>query len=651
MLYSTRRTFFAGTASAALAPAFVASAKELPKGRNLLASAFPPGKLQGALMDRDRWKPYPVAADRAAWSALPEDALKRMAAAGEEQVGKPWPMLPATLFLEYRRNGNRSRFEAVCSARRSRLRELVLAECAVGNGRFLDEIVNGVWAVCEETSWVYPAHLSMQKAGHGLPDIAEPVVDLFNAETAAQMAWALYLLEPQLGKINPLIPERIRLEIDRRILTPCMERNDFSWMGLDDKRHSLNNWTPWIDSNWLTCALLVERDAARRTAAVHRAMRSVDCWLNSYYPDGGCDEGPGYWGRAGASLFDCLDLLHSASAGTIDFYRDPLVGEIGRYIYRAHIAEDWFINFADASASNHIAADLVFRYGRAIGDEKMAAFGADGAQRHGDFPRESIGRTLPALFNLKALREAKRYQPLVRDVWLPGIEVMAARATEGSTTGLYLAAQGGHNAESHNHNDVGNFIVFADGKPAIIDIGVETYTAKTFSPQRYEIWTMQSAYHNLPTIGGVMQAAGRQFEATSVSHRADAKEAVFALDLAKAYPPAAGILSWKRTLRMDRSNNEIEVVERYSLSKPSAITLTLMTPCRPVSAAPGRLSLEGTVEVLFDGNVLKPEIEEIKITDGRLRSSWGERLYRVLLKADKAPASGAFSVRIRQQPG
>ena len=77
---------------------------------------------------------------------------------------------------------------------------------------------------------------------------------------------------------------------------------------------------------------------------------------------------------------------------------------------------------------------------------------------------------------------------------------MAARSKDGSAEGLYLAAQGGHNAESHNHNDVGNFIVYADGQPAIIDVGVETYTAKTFSSQRYEIWTMQSAYHNLPSI-------------------------------------------------------------------------------------------------------------------------------------------------------
>ena len=78
-------------------------------------------------------------------------------------------MLPATLFLEYKRIGNRSNYEGVNGIRRNKLRNLVVAECAEGKGRFLDEIVNGLWATCEETFWGYPAHLSPQKAGPGLP--------------------------------------------------------------------------------------------------------------------------------------------------------------------------------------------------------------------------------------------------------------------------------------------------------------------------------------------------------------------------------------------------------------------------------------------------------------------------------------------------
>ena len=415
------------------------------------------------------------------------------------------------------------------------------------------------------------------------------------------------------------------------------------------KTRSLNNWTPWIDSNWLTCSLLFEDDP-RRGATAHRILRSLDSFLEGYHEDGGCDEGPSYWGRAGGSLFDCLDLFHSASAGRMDFFSLPLVREIGRYIYRAHIHGDYYVNFADASPKPHVPGGLVFRYGKRIGDEKMQGFGAF-VQSRREGSNDSIGRELRALFDSQ-LASARPSQPLLRDVWMPGLQVMAARVKEGSAEGLYLAAKGGHNAESHNHNDVGNFVVYAGGEPAIVDAGVETYSAKTFSAQRYEIWTMQSAYHNLPTIGGVMQSAGREFAARDVAYRADEKSVEFQLDIAAAYPAEAGLASWRRTLRLDRAANRVVVEDRYALNKSVPhIVFTLMTPCRAkVSAGEVSLSLAGSgaVRVLFDPNTLAAKVEEVPITDANLGGVWGPMLYRLQLTAVNPPREGAFSVRIEQ---
>ncbi len=267
-------------------------------------------------------------------------------------------------------------------------------------------------------------------------------------------------------------------------------------------------------------------------------------------------------------------------------------------------------------------------------------------------PGDSIGRQLPALFTLAEFRQARRSQALFRDAWLPGIQVMTARTQEGSAQGLYLAAQGGHNAESHNHNDVGNFIVFSNGAPAIIDVGVEAYTAKTFSPQRYEIWTMQSAYHNCPTIDGVMQAAGRQYAASDVACRSTDAMAEFRLDLANAYPKEANLESWKRALRLDRVKNEIEIADAYALKKGAqVITLTLMTPCRVTQEGPGKLSLAvasgNKVSVSYDA-ALTPTVEEVRLEDANLRAVWGERLYRILLRAERPPQRATWTTRITQ---
>jgi hypothetical protein len=441
------------------------------------------------------------------------------------------------------------------------------------------------------------------------------------------------------------------------MLSPNLSRN-FSWMGFpegpDRPARAPNNWNPWINSNWLTAALLLERDAKRRVASVHKILLSLDNFLNGYADDGGCDEGPGYWFRAGGSLLDCLELLLSATNGGLNVYDVPLIREIGRYIYRAHIYDRYFINFADASAVILIAGDLLFRYGRRIGDEKMSALGVYAASKAGAEPArsDSIGRQLPALFDLREIRAARGFQPLVRDAWFPGIQVMAARLADGSAEGLYLAAQGGHNAESHNHNDVGNFIVYADGRPAIIDVGVETYSAKTFSSRRYEIWTMQSAYHNLPTVDGVMQKEGREFAASDVNYHADEKAAELSLNIAGAYPPEAGLRHWNRTLRLDRTTNIVELRDEYALKRRAAdIVFTFMTPLPVEQGAPGELNLAGPggVRLHYDARSLSSATEAIPLNDGRLRGAWGERLYRVVLRAQNPPAEGAWLFRITQR--
>jgi hypothetical protein len=646
----SRRALLSSTTGAFALSAQDVKPTRAPEHRRLLAGSHSPDSIQRALLPQSQWRHFPPASDRSAWGALPSDTLASLAAAGEKALNQPWPSLPASVFLEYKRNGNRSRYEAIANERRTRLYTLVLAECADAEGRFLDEILNGLWLLCEETYWGRPAHLNLQKAGPGLPDAEEPTVDLFAAETGSLLAWSRFLLADALDSVSPLIRPRIVHEIKRRILDPCSARNDFWWMGLDPKQaRALNNWTPWIDSNWLTCSLLTEPETTR-PASVHKILTSLDRFLDSYHPDGGCDEGPGYWGHAGGSLFECLDLLHSASAGNLDFFPIPLVSEIGKYIYRAHVADDWYVNFADASARISVNGGLIYRYGRAISDSSLMAHGAYAASRESTGRRstDSIARILANLFHNAGLASTGKRPPLVQHAWLPGTQYFAARAKQGDTSGFFLAAQGGHNNESHNHNDVGNFIVFCDGLPVLIDVGVETYTAKTFSPRRYEIWTMQSAYHNLPTVNGAMQGAGRQFEARDCTAAASATESSLSLDLAAAYPPDAAIRSWQRLLRLDRTTNSVELTDAWSLGNPSnRIEFNFMTPC-PVSASPGRLALKtaaGAVVTLTHDPSLVFALDEIPIDDARLKPVWGSKLHRIRLTAEKAAAQGKASFR------
>ena len=621
----------------------------------MLAQRYSPETLNTILRPQSEWQPYPTITVRKAWDNILSTARTVHLQQGEQFLGYSWPSLPATLFLEYARNGDRERYQLPHFARRAALGHLVIAECIENQARFLDDIVNGIWAICEETYWGIPAHVGVQVAGDGLPDSTEPTVDLFAAETSSLLAWTHYLLGEQLDSVSPLVRPRIAREIDIRILTPNLERDDFWWMGFVDKRNGrrVNNWNPWICSNWLASALLMERDETRRQAMVAKILRSMDKFIDPHPLDGGCDEGPNYWGRAGASLFDCLELLYSATDGQIDLYDEPLIQEIGRFIHRVHIDEDYYINFADAPALVTPDPALVFHYGQRIQDESMMALGrwlaarqemADKGITQGriDIPA-SLGRLLPALFGLSALVDQDAIPPLPRDVWLPEIEVMVARDEPGHQGGFYLAAKGGHNDESHNHNDIGNFVVYGDGKPIIVDAGVETYTAKTFSWERYDIWTMQSGYHSLlPTVDGVMQQAGARFKASDVSYHSNDEEAQVMLNIASAYPPEACISSWQRTITLLRGQ-QIRIEDSYDLSKAvNQITLSLLTPCavdldsagvvlfKEAEILEGRVS--GTARLSYDGDQMQVHTETIPINDERLGSTWGSSLTRILFE-------------------
>ncbi len=628
-----------------------------------LADGFPPAALRTLLIPRADWQPFPTYTNRAGWDRLPAEARAALIRSGEAAAAAPLPFLPATLYLGYAREGNRGRFEGPYFERRRRLHRLVLAECAEGRHRFRDAIADNLWALCEESTWCVPAHVGGQRAGVGLPDVEEPILDLFAAQTASSVAWTLYLLGAELDAVSPRLRIRAQAELNRRVLTPFQVR-DFGWMGFGSRSRNSrpNNWNPWINGNVLTTALLAEYDAARRVEIVHRVLRSLDRFLQPYPSDGGCDEGPGYWSRAGGSVLDNLDLLHDATGGQLDVFHHPLIREMGRFIHRVHIAGDWYVALGDCAPRPGLDRGTVFRYGQRIDDPELRALATHGATLEelvSETGSIDLGRALRTLTDLPPiLAGASAEPPLVANAWLGSddLQMMIARDRAGSTRGLFVAAWGAHNAQSHNHNDVGNFVLFADGEPVFIDLGAPTYAAKTFSGRRYEIPAMQSAFHNLPTINGVLQSAGRDFAARDVSYRGTPTTAELTMDLAPAWPAEAKVTRWRRTVRLER-DRELTLIEEFELQEvaPGAV-LNLITQRQPKIAGPGRMELPPgrgagpaarSILLLFDPSRLQATPEPFAPDDARLASVWGNELHRILVTAVNPVAQDRWELRMR----
>ena len=181
------------------------------KTRNYLSGRISEKQLKSFLIPAEKWRPYPTINDASGWASVPKLLRTAYIKNAEKYLAMPWEALKASAFLDFTRNGNRSRYEGVMFERRQRLACLVMAEIFENKGRFLDEIANGIWAIAEETFWGCPACIYLQKKGKGsgLPDITEPIIDLFAAETGALLAWTVYLVGDKLDKVSPRIMERV----------------------------------------------------------------------------------------------------------------------------------------------------------------------------------------------------------------------------------------------------------------------------------------------------------------------------------------------------------------------------------------------------------------------------------------------------------
>lgn len=603
------------------------------------------------------FQPFPGYKARDRWNALPEEIKSFYRDEGIRLKGRVWESLTASAYLEFFRNGSRSNYEDRSFNRRRDLALLTLAECIEGGGEYLDDIINAVWLICEETSWVVPAHNNHFRRGgfytdisggtrrdRELPDIEAGVfVDLFAAETASLLSWVRYFLGEAITRQAPLVTRRMELEIERRVFIPFLENDSFFWMGLDNDK-PVNNWNPWINSNLLTAFLVFAKTFPRVEEGINKAIKSVNRFVHFYAEDGGCDEGPNYFSAAGASFIDCIEILGEVSDVSY-LYREAKIRHMASYIYQVYVDGDYYVNFADSPPSVSAPTGLLYRTGKKTGDNRLCAFAAHLEKNHFCTPDTRPNHMPSYLYRLLANIFTEKSEPeetftAPASSWFPGIQVMTVR--DGN---FFAAAKGGHNNESHNHNDIGNFLLYRLGRPVLIDAGVERYTKLTFSEKRYTIWTMQSCYHNIPTINGADQKAGAEYRASDVFLSDDGRTVRFSLDLAGAYGGEAALVSYRRELVFNRGG-DLELTDTYVLKEWKApLVLNLLCHERP-GIAGDRISLgEGTV-LLFEAESWEAEFETLFLKDSKLRGDWKQdELYRLQLRQREKNLTGVIAIK------
>lgn len=607
--------------------------------------------INNILASREDFKPFSSYADSLPWKAVDDELKMRFIQKGEELLEEDWGYLTATKYRLFQTQGNRSIYQKIYFGRRKKLTSLVLAEMVERKGRFLDEIIDGIYIICEESNWVVPAHGDHLLTG-GIDDYL--FVDLFAAETASMMAYIHYLLGDELDKISPKIRERIRKECTTRLITPNLEHDEYWWMGIeeDERDRVLNNWTTWITSNWLTTVLLLEEDPDVRVRSVNKILLCIDNYLNTKSADGGCEEGPVYWTVATGRLLQSLDLLRMATDNQFDLYDESIIKNSSNFFANAHIAKNYFVNIGDGPYIMNRRGVGVFHLGKAQNNENLMSVAksvTDYYEPMDEMTSGTRGDMYVSLAGIFGYDFFKSYEPkplVKKEVWLPDLELLCARA-ETKQKDFFLSVLGAHNKQSHNHNDVGNYTIYANDQPAIIDVGVETYTKKTFSPERYEIWTMQSDYHNLPTVNGMMQAFGLNYKATDVVKSKNK----LSMNIGTAYPKEAKIDYWNRSFEYDKRG--IIITDDYRLKENGeGIILNHMTPLSIKEEKKGLIILldktnAEVVKVSYNPDQLLLATEEILLEDNSLKNQWGQdKLYRFRLSVQNKDQSGIIKLKI-----
>jgi len=509
------------------------------------------------------------ASDRAWWDGCartPEaaQAVKR----AEGWMGRPMPAFDPERYLDYVTNGDRTRYQEINSRRWDRFSCLVMGECLEGKGRFVPGIDETVRSLCSDPSWILPAH------DHGALVFKgdNPYADLAAASNGYQMALAAWLLD---GRLPAETLKLMRDNVSRRLTGPVLKTID----GTAPKNVLAGHWWAKANHNWnavctagaVGAILATEPSRETRAKAVDWAVANMDVFLSGFGKDGYCTEGLGYWNYGFGHFAVLAETLRAQTGGAVDLFRKDSVRRIASAPAGLEIADGVYPSFADCGLGARPDAGLVeFVKWRLAGEPFSGRAFA---------PLSSPGMIYQMMAGLVARRDATaavggKRAALPPRSWFEDSGVCVVRpATPG---GMAAAWKGGHNAEHHNHNDVGTTVVVWKGRPVLADPGSMVYRAETFSKDRYRLPIMGSFGHSVPVAAGFLQTEGARCRGKVLkTDFTDARDTV-AMDISSAYP-GSGLVSLERRWTYQRDGGGSLLIEdRFAFGKPSAFATALV---------------------------------------------------------------------------
>ena len=595
-----------------------ASVDAAPKGKN--RSAAPrsvPSMSKSRIAEIASYLPEEPSApcagitNRKAWEKLAElESAATIIKKAESILVQSIPECPDNLYLEYSKTGNRRDYQIPYNRRISNAQTLAVAECLENKGRFVQKLCEYLETICAERSWVLPAHDGGLKTFDG----QFFHIDLGSSARARACAWIVSMMR---GVLPGVLSFKVKKEIEKRIFSTYRsywnKKSDFgplSWFA------GPANWTAVCHCGVVCAALAIIEDRTDRATFIETAERCLPFYIAGFPADGYCSEGMGYWNYGWGHYLQIGLAVKQATGGKVDFFGDPKMRTIMSFGTGFQLKEGRGADFADGGG---LVSDAVLLLG------------------HLQWPDVSVNTsTLDkdllfgglAVFSFRAFGQLEGVPAARTDVMpmrstFPFGQVWVFRQDPKSDAATFsVGVKGGHNAEFHNHNDVGSYAVMFGNVMMAGDPGGTQYTALTFSPKRYTIPLLASYGHPVPVLNGCYQQAGREYAAKILSTDfSDEKEKVV-MDIAGAYPKKANVRSVVRTFEYDRKGRKFIVTDNVTFKLKGIYSVPVLTPG---FIEPGKEKGKYRLTVSAGDEVRECDLE-ISVTGATWKLSEGKRI-------------------------
>ncbi len=346
--------------------------------------------------------------------------------------------------------------------------------------------------------------------------------------------------------------------------------------GLEDEAwwsKSQHNWNQVCYGGISIGALALMDEAEDMTVPIiQNAVDNIKLALQHYAPDGGWNEGPGYWHYATRYTVYFFSALNTA-LGT-DFELSEMEGLDNTGLFRLHFTgpTGQTFNYADAGS-------------RAGGAEELYWL----AERY-DLPvlaweeRQYINRANAldlVWYSSKGKGPAQEDIPL--DALFKGVNVAFFRSAWNDPNALFVGFKGGDNKANHSHLDLGSFVLDAEGKRWVVDLGPDNYNLPGyFGDKRWSYFRLNTQSHNTLVINEENQDPKAE---APITHYDSNKDWTYAIaDLTEAYKPnvekverGVGIAQRKHVVVQDEVHAEEPVDVKWQIVTPAEIEIQEQT--------------------------------------------------------------------------